>query len=512
MAQSGIADNIFSPRDQIANVVAAKESYVALKRGGTTVYMKDKQAFARARHPKRLEFQPTTVTNILFGGSEVQQDFRIFEQNDFETCEWITIRGVLNKTHVAATTCGSYLTEPSPLWINRIEILGNGSTTPLHTIYGDQIWYSMTVLPSEKLAMLMGGNLMYMSTDFKVNNTIQGTETWAHCNNGGTAPTATLGTSYSRPFIIPIMTSLLGNMRLRGLAGDTIFRIYWNPAIFREPAVLAVDAINAASFQEGVLPARTGAVGATAGAALSVWQASNVQLVLESEEVLESDKMQVQRLFENNIVLVKYLEPVIQQFTTQLGGGTGEQAFQLTGIQGELAFLQVYVRDVSNRAACSLRALAPEFTNLLYGGTSLVPVAATNANRALAEVNDAAQGQAVINITDASQKPLFSPNGFQAWDLRYAHHAKSHVNTFHLRHAVYSLNFCENPAKAIMGGEIDGYAIFTAQEYVRLRPTALFSATDLNGATSGTAGTFRVTVVGWRIKHIEVSRRMARII
>jgi hypothetical protein len=508
MAQSGVADNVFSPREQISNIVPGKESYVALKRGGRTVYMKDKQAFVRPRHPKRLEFQPSTLTNIRFGGSEVQQDFRIFEQNDFETCEWITLRGVLTKTHVAATTCGSYLTEPSPLWINRIEILANGSTTPLHTVYGDQLWYSMTCLPSEKLAMFMGGNLMYMGTDFKVNNTIQGTETWAHCNNGGVQPSATLSATYSRPFIIPIMTSLLGNMRLRGLSGDTIFRIYWNPAIFREPAAIGVDNLNAVAFQEGVLPARQGAPGAVAGAALSVWEASNMQLVLESEEVLEGDKMQIQRLFDNNIVLVKYLEPVIQQFTTNLGGNVGEQAYQLTGIQGDIAFLQVYVRDVSNRSLCSLRALAPEFSNLLYGGTSLVPVAALNTNRALAEINDAAQGQAVINITDASQKPLFSPNGFQAWDLRYAHHAKSHVNTFHLRHAVYSLNFCENPAKAIMDGEIDGYATFTAQEYVRIRPTGAFTATDGSVAQ----GTFRVTVVGWRIKHVEIARRMARII
>jgi hypothetical protein len=366
----------------------------------------------------------------------------------------------------------------------------------------------MTCLPSEKLAMFMGGNLMYMGTDFKVNNTIQGTETWAHCNNGGVQPSATLSATYSRPFIIPIMTSLLGNMRLRGLSGDTIFRIYWNPAIFREPAAIGVDNLNAVAFQEGVLPARQGAPGAVAGAALSVWEASNMQLVLESEEVLEGDKMQIQRLFDNNIVLVKYLEPVIQQFTTNLGGNVGEQAYQLTGIQGDIAFLQVYVRDVSNRSLCSLRALAPEFSNLLYGGTSLVPVAALNTNRALAEINDAAQGQAVINITDASQKPLFSPNGFQAWDLRYAHHAKSHVNTFHLRHAVYSLNFCENPAKAIMDGEIDGYATFTAQEYVRIRPTGAFTATDGSVAQ----GTFRVTVVGLRIKHVEIARRMARII
>ena len=511
MAQSGIADNVFSPRDQISNLVVGKESYVALKRGGRTVYMKDKHAFVRPRHPKRLELQPVTTTAIQFGGTEVQQDYRIFEQNDFETCDWITIRGVLTKTHASATTAGSYLTEPTPLWVSRIEIMGNGSTTPLHTIYGDQIWYAMTCLPAEKLAMFMGGNLMYMGTDFKVNNTIQGTETWAHCNNGGVAPAASLGSTYARPFIIPIMSSLLGNMRLRALCGDTIFRIYWNPAIYREPALIGVDNLNAASFQEGVLPARNGAPGPLPGASQSVWTANNITLQLESEEVLEADKMQVQRIFDNNIVLVKYLEPVVQQFTTQLGGNTGEQAFQLTGIQGDIAFLQIYVRDVQNRALCSLKALAPEFTNLLVGGTSNVPANTLNTNRALAETNDAVQ-QVCITLTDASQKPLFSPNGFQAWDLRYAHHAKSHVNTFHLRHAMYVLNFCEHPAKAIMEGEIDGYATFCAQEYVRIRPSQFFSATDLNGAANGSSGTYRVTVVGWRIKHVEIARRMARII
>lgn len=508
MAQSGVADNIFSPADQVSNIVSSKESYVGLKRGGKTIYMKDKHAFVRPRHPKRLEFAPTTLTSIPLGGSEVQHEHRIYEQNDFETADWITLRGVINKSHVGGvvTTAGSYLVEPSPLWITRIELLANGSTTPLHTIYGDQIWVALQCLPAEKLAMFMGANLMYMGTDFKVNNSIQGNETWAHCNTGGVSPVATLGASYSRPFIIPILASLLGNMRLRALSGDTIWRVYWNPSIFREPANIFVDAINSPNFQEGVLPARLGTPGPIAGSAQSVWTLTNLELVLESEEVLESDKLSAQRLFDNSILLVKYLEPVVQTFTVTMSPGV-ETALQLTAFTGDFAFMQIYVRD-PNRALCSLKALTPEFNSLMYSGTGLNPGLPSSANRALSEYTDA-HPTGRITITDASVRPLFSPNGFKPWDVRYAHHAKHHVNLFNMRHPMYSIYFCENPIKAILDGEVDGYASFCAQEYVRITPSDFFTMTD-NAASGSRAGTARVTIVGWRIKHVEIMRRMAR--
>jgi hypothetical protein len=412
MAQSGVADEIFDLKDQISNVLPGSDSMVALKRGGKTIYMKDKHAFVRPRHPKRIEFSPSTTTSVQFGGSQVITEFRIYEQKDIETCDWITLRGRLTKNHTVAVGAlatdmrvesASYLTEPAPLWLDRIEILFNGSATTMQTLYGRDIHYALSTIPWEKLQSWLGGNLMYMGSDFRVNNTLFGDATWAHVGSStpvagasaGSAivfPLSQIASGFGRTFVIPIMSSLLDKTRLRGICGDTIFRVYWNPLIARQPTLTGTSAqvtiSNPSSTQTmtpspdhfggGTISVATngdctdaapysvntkfvqGFYGANqAGSAHFV--ADNLQLVLESEEVLEKDKWAYQRLADSSIVLVKFLEPVVQTFNITLQANV-ETPLQLTAINGDIAFIQIYVQDVVNRALCSAKALTPDAT------------------------------------------------------------------------------------------------------------------------------------------------------
>jgi hypothetical protein len=53
-----------------------------------------------------------------------------------------------------------------------------------------------------------------------------------------------------------------------------------------------------------------------------------------------------------------------------------------------------------------------------------------------------------------------------------------------------------------MKGVVDGYVDFKANEYLVLRPSAEF--TTINPA--------RITVVAWKLKHLQISKKMGTVI
>jgi hypothetical protein len=460
MAQS--TDQIFALEKQMQNIVPAKTGYVAVRSQGRPVYFREDQAFVRPRAPKRVEFTPTVQTNVVFGGSEQITEFRIYEQTDLEQINHLTLRGTLSKPAGAVTT--SYLVTPAPLWITRIEILLNGSTTVAQTIYADQIWSAFAHIDKEHLSTLISQNMMYMGTNFKVNNFIlPGSaigQTWA----GAAAGTA-------RPFHIPLLGTLLEKFRIRALGGDTILRVYWNPLIACDVTTPWAIGANTGANEYRATPTNLGS---------SHFQVSNLQLVLESEEVLSKDKALFDKLVRENTLLVKYLDPIVQTFSQPLSAGT-QLTLQLTAIYGPIAFMQIYIRDTTLPLA-QTKALGPAVSTDPEGGDFSV-------------TGD-------ISITDSSNKQLFTPNGFKIWDLRYGQYAKHFSNEYTNSVPHYTLSFCETPQAALMKGVVDGYVDFKANEYLVLRPSAEF--TTINPA--------RITVVAWKLKHLQISKKMGTVI
>jgi len=483
--QSHVGDDMFNLKQQLSNVVTSKVGHAKVKVGNRAVTMKDDQAFVRPRHPKRVEFGPVTATTVQFGGSQQITEFRVYEQQDFEQCDMFVVRGTIssssgklgtpyigaaNPANAAATD--EVLCEPSPLWIERIELLANGSTTVLQTIYGEQLWSSLASLPKEKLQTLLTNNLMYMGDDFKVNNSLHrdafnNSVTWRHKTG-----------VYTRPFIIPIVGGLLEKLRLRAICGDTIVRVYWNTSIAGVTVGIA----------HGALPTFTPTTAASGKFSLA-----NLQLILESEEVLQRDKMAYESMLRSGSLLVKFVEPMVQSFTQVINPST-EYGFQLTGIYGDIAFLQIYIRAL-NTAKSVLRPIGPEDNGEAGVLSATLP---------FVDAQDGADS-AFIQLTDASNKQLFTPNGFKVWDLRYGQYNRALLNTFCNSVPMYWLPFCENPAAAIHEGAIDGYAYFDATEYVRIRPSAAW-----NAGTSGT--TFQVQIVAWKIKHAQVDKGQVKIL
>jgi hypothetical protein len=487
---SNFGDEIFRPNSQISQIVTAKTGLNKLKYRGRQILMEEKQSYERPRHPKRVEFNPSTNVAVPFGGSQQITEFRVYEQHDFEQVEWITLRGQITKAIDATQTNGVHqLCEPSPLWVERIEILTGGSTTIVHTLYGDQIWYALTTLPQEKLATFLQNNLLYMGADFKVNNILH-REVSGSLLAARDWRTKTTAAAYSRPFVIPILGTLLEKFRLRLLNGDTIFRVYWHPLIASQVASPIVNP-SAAFPIPPTLHANSFVPSSTSSAFFSL---GSMQLVLESEEVLERDKMMYEQMVKQGPVFAKFLEPVVQTFTQVISNST-ENQFQLTAIYGDIAFMQIYCRSAVNPLHCPV-ALAPE-----NSGEALLMGAAVGGSFNSASDYQDADFAAYINITDSSNKQLFSPNGFKVWDLRYAHHSKSLPNIYANTVASYLIPFCENPAAAIHDGAIDGYANFCGSEYVRIRPSPSFAS-----------GTYRLTVVAWKIKYCAIERGIAALV
>lgn len=458
-------EDIFKLENNAHGIVAAKSGYVQLKgarSGGKPVYLKDEQAFVRARHPKRVEFTPVTSTAVTFGGSQPITEFRIYQQDDFEQALNFTLRGTITKTQPGVAVNNVCLIEPCPLWIDRIEILVNGSTTIIHTIYGDQIWHALSTLPSEQLKTLLGDNLLYMGSDFRVNNAIGGS-TWD-------ARATVASTSYSRMFALPIIGTVLEKFRLRSLDGDTIIRIYWNPLI--------------GGVKAGGVITRADAATSPASALFSV---SNLQLVVESEEVLGKDKVSHDSLLKSSCLYVKYLEPVVQTFTAPLASAQ-ETPYQLTAFYGNFVALQVYLRNGTS------------LNGPLHLTYSLAPEVASATVQ-----DDASHNYATINFTDSSNKALFSPAGFKSYDLRYHQYSQHMPNEFPLTIPFYQINFCETPVAALQKGVVDGYVNFTGNEYVRITPgghSGVFAAASGFGSIGG--GAQRIVVVGWKLKALKI--------
>ncbi len=488
---STAADDIFKLEDDFTQKIGTKTSYVQVRRkGGKPVYLRDNQAFIRPRHPKRVEMAPTTTTSVTFGGSEVQTEFRIYEQGDMEEIRHLTLRGDITCALPGTNlTEANFLVEPSPLWINRIEVLVNGSTQLIQTIYGDQLWTNLAMMPTEDLRTLIGGNLCYMGSDFKVNNAISATSTvtynWHDIRAGGALVTNSgrIAAATTRPFVIPLYGLLTEKFRLRALKGDTIFRIYWNPLIAGTQTVA----------NEATQPTAAQIAAANPAAAPSArFSIANLQMILESEEVLESDKATFDKLSLSSCLYVKFLEPIVQPFNMALTANT-ETPLQLTAIYGPIAFLQFYVRDVA-RPLSALKALAPLRFNI---GNSTASGLGTNGD---SEGQDQSS-VGLVTFTDASNKSLYSPSGFKPWDLRYGQYSKSMENELCNTEAIYTLPFCESPQAAILKGAVDGFVKFEANEYLRIRPS--------DGWVSGT---YRIVVVAWKVKHIEIDKRTARVI
>jgi hypothetical protein len=472
-------DQLFKLEANHSAVVSAKTGYVQLKgakSGSKPVYLKDDQAFIRARQPKRVEFSPATATTVTFGGSQQITEFRIYEQDDIEQCLNLTLRGTITKTQPASVvTANASLVEPCPLWIDRIEILVNGSTTIIHTIYGDQLWNALSTLPTEQLKTTLGQNLVYMGTDFRVNNSV-GSSTGAASTWDAVATAAS--SSYSRMFAIPLFGTVLEKFRLRALDGDTIIRIYWNPNI-------------AAAGPAGGVPTRANP--ATAAASL-VFSLTNMQLVFESEEVLQKDKLAHTQLLKSSCLYVKYIEPVVQTFTASLASGQ-ETPYQLTAMYGNFVAMQVYLRfGTGLNAPLSLTySLAPDTLTSTTGDDS-----------------SAVYGQ--INFTDSSNKPLFTPSGYKPYDLRYHQYAQHMPNEWANSIPWYQVNFCETPVAALQKGVVDGYASFSGNEYVRITPggnSGLFSGT--NGFANAAVTSQRIIVVGWKLKCLKIENGKATV-
>lgn len=470
-------DQIFKLEANHSAVVAAKTGYVQLKgakSGGKPVYLKDDQAFVRARHPKRVEFSPATATTVTFGGSQQITEFRIYEQDDLEQVLNLTLRGTITKQQPGVAVANVCLSEPAPLWIDRIEILVNGSTTIIHTIYGDQLWQALSTLPTEQLKTTLGQNLFYMGTDFRVNNAT-GSTTGAASTWDAVATTAS--SSYSRMFAIPLFGTVLEKFRLRALDGDTIIRIYWNP--------------NIGTAVAGGVPTRANPATAASSALFSL---TNMQLVAESEEILGKDKISYDQLLKSSCLYVKYLEPVVQTFTASLVFGQ-ETPYQLTAMYGNFVALQVYLRFGTglNAPLTHTYSLAPDTLTNITGDDS-----------------SAVYGQ--INFTDSSNKPLFTPSGFKPYDLRYHHYSQHMPNEWANTIPWYQVNFCETPVAAIQKGVIDGYVMLTGNEYVRITPggnSGLFAGT--NGFGNAAVTSQRITVVGWKIKCLKIENGKATV-
>lgn len=498
---SQVGDEVFRPQAQVSQIVTSKHGMNKLKYRGRAITMDEKQSFTRPRHIKRAEFQPVVTSVINFGVSPPISEFRIYEQSDFETCEWLTLRGTITRQGDGSSANGATgianasLCDPSPLWIDRIEFLTGGSTSVIQTLYGDQLWYALTTIPAEKLTTFLQNNSMYMGTDFKVNNNIHrsilattgtavATHEWRHKQ----------GNTTTRPFVIPILGSLLDKFRLRALCGDTIIRVYWQRQIASILSTLASP------------PTATGVTGITYGpssflptdAASNAFFLSSLQMVLETEEVLERDKMAYEMMLKQSPLFVKFVEPIVQTFTQTVTANVQNQ-FQLTAIYGDIAFLQIYLKKATGEPQSALRAIAPEtLSEAADLGTSAASLGGTGATVPLI-YSDWQDGNfdASLSITDSSSKQLFSPNGFKAFDARYAHHSKALPNTFCNSVPMYLVPFCESPAAAINEGAIDGYVNFCGSEYLRIQPSSVF-----------VSQAYKVTVVGWRIKHAAIEKKM----
>jgi len=501
-----VGDDVFKPHAQISQIVTSKHGHNKIKYRGRGVFLEEKQSFTRPRHIKRAEFQPVVTSVINFGVSPPISEFRIYEQSDFEVCEWLTLRGTITRNgdgvsgNGASGVANASLCDPSPLWIDKIEFLTGGSTSVIQTIYGDQIWYALSTLPSEKLATLLQNNMLYMGTDFKVNNNIHRnifpgtgtavvTQEWRHKGANTT----------TRPFVIPILGTLLDKFRLRALCGDTIIRVYWQRQI---ASILS----STTSVPTAVAPAPAPTYATTSftptDAASNAFFLSNLQFVFETEEVLERDKMAYEMMLKQGPLFVKFVEPIVQTFTQTVTANQDNQ-FQLTAIYGDIAFLQIFLKKASGEPQSALRAIAPETSSEAFDlGSTAAAVGGTGTTVPLI-YSDWQDGNfdAQLSITDSSSKQLFSPNGFKAYDVRYAHHSKTLPNTFANNVPMYLIPFCESPAAAIQDGAIDGYANFCGSEYLRIRPSASF-----------VTQAYKVNVVAWRIKHAAIEKKMLAVL
>jgi len=456
------ADEIFNLEDQYHAVVPAKTGYVAINKQGKDYYFQESQAFVRPRHPKRIEFGPQTVSTVVFGSGDVVTEFKITEQTDFEQIEHLSIRGLLTKTNVTTDTGSTVLAVPTPLWIRKLEIFTGGTTKAIQTLYGDQLWTAFQCFAKEQLEAMCGGNLLYMSPDFKANNA---TPFLVNASGDTWQASSVSGTSHSRAFVIPLLGLVTEKFRLRALSGDTIIRITWaGNEIARPIASDNADSVSSARFR-----------------------IEQFSLLLESEEVMKQDKDAYSALLKSNELYVKYLEPIEQRFTLNMQAGT-TTPLQLTSVEGEIALMQIFIRS-PGRKLTDLVTLSPSTSSAthLYNG----PDTSLNGTIQLEQSN----GQVII-----------SQSAMKAFEMRYMHTAKHFMNTFTNDIALYQISFSETPAVGIIKGNIDGYVNFNGNEYIKLTPSGQFNSPSL------AALSVEVKVVAWRVQHLCLKDRKADVI
>lgn len=458
MARS--ADELFNLEDQYHALLPAKTGYIAINKQGKDYYFQEQQAFVRPRHPKRVEFGPQTTASVTFGSGDTITEFKITEQTDFEQIEHLSIRGVLTKTLSGAEATPSHLAIPTPLWIRKLEIFTGGTTKAIQTLYGDQLWTAFQCYSKEQLEAMRGGNLLYMGSDFKVNNNTP----YLVSASGDTWASATAGAgSWSRVFVIPLLGLVTEKFRLRALAGDTIIRITW-----------AGNEI--AKLNNSELPDSTSS---------GKFKIDQFSLLLESEEVMKQDKDAYNALLKSSELYVKYLEPIEQRFSLTVNPNT-TVPLQLTSVEGEIALLQIFIR-LAGRKLTDLVTLSPASTNAaqIYNG-------------------DDAQFSGTIQLEQANGQVIVSQSPMKAFEMRYLHSAKHFMNTFANDVALYQISMSETPAVSIIKGAVDGYVNFKGNEYIKL-----FTGPNFNG---GAALSADIKVVAWRVQHLCLKDRKADVI
>jgi hypothetical protein len=456
------ADEIFNLEDQFHALVPAKTGYVAINKQGKDFYLQEQQAFVRPRHPKRIEFAPQSTSTVQFGSGLVVTEFKITEQSDFEQIEHLSIRGTIRKLATASPNPDTdELASPSPLWINKIEIFTGGTTRAIQTYYGDQLWTAFQCLAKEQMEAFRGGNLLYMDTNFKADNSTPYLNSASPLVGNSWSSCQTNGTTYTRAFVIPLLGLVTEKFRLRALSGDTIIRVTW-------------EGNQIGRAQNGTVATQ---------AASGKFALNQISLLLESEEVMKQDKDAYTALLKSSELYVKYLEPIEQRYGSISLQPSVSTPLQLTSVDGEVALLQVIVRS-SNRLLTDLVTLAPGVANagLQYNGqdTSL---------------------DGTIQLEHSNGQVILSQTPMKLFEMRYMHGAKHFMNTMANDIAIYQMSMSETPAVAILKGQVDGYVDFKATEYLKIVPSPQFIAQTVD-----------IKVVAWRVQHLCLKDRKADVI